>query len=246
MIELFFEIHSGVPRQEPGSLDSTRKAFSLVKELPAQPRILDIGCGSGAQTIELAKLSGGKVTGMDNHEPYIEKFKAKIEEEKLSDRVDTASGDMADLPFNSEEFDLIWAEGSLYIIGMEEGLKHWSRFLKPGGYVVFSELTWLKDKQPREVKDFWLSQYPDIKTIEGNIKRIEKCGFDVLDNFVLPDKDWFDDYYTPLEERIKLYRSMYARDRESSEFIEEIYAEIPMYKKYSEYYGYVFYITKKK
>jgi SAM-dependent methyltransferase len=246
MVELFFEIHSGIPRQGPGSIESTRKAFSLIKDLPKEPRILDIGCGPGKQTVELAKISGGKVTGMDNHEPFLEEFKKNIENEGLSGKVDIATGDMSNLPFPKESFDLIWAEGSIYIIGVAEGLKHWKEHLKPNGYIVFTELSWLKDKQPKEVRGFWTSQYPGIRTVEGNIKRIQESGFDVLDTFILPEKDWFDDYYTPLEERIKLYHAKYARDREKSEFIEDIYAEIPMYRKYSEYYGYVFYITRKR
>ncbi len=54
-IPFVFTMHEGLPRQGPGSNACTRKAFSMLTNLPARPEILDIGCGSGMQTIELAR-----------------------------------------------------------------------------------------------------------------------------------------------------------------------------------------------
>ncbi len=67
--EFFWVIHSGLPREGPGDNKSTRKAYRMLKDLPKNPRILDVGCGPGMQTVELAKLSGGQIVALDFHEP---------------------------------------------------------------------------------------------------------------------------------------------------------------------------------
>lgn len=66
--DIFFEIHKGLPREGPGRNDYTRRAFEMLPKLD-KPRILDIGCGPGGPTMELARLSGGSVIGLDNHHP---------------------------------------------------------------------------------------------------------------------------------------------------------------------------------
>lgn len=84
VMEFFFEIHQALPRQGPGSSESTRQAFNLLPELSSKPRILDIGCGPGAQTIELAKLSRGLIIALDNHQPYLDQLTTTIQTEALS------------------------------------------------------------------------------------------------------------------------------------------------------------------
>jgi len=70
-----FTLHEGLPRQGPGSSECTRKAFSFLSGLPARPEILDIGCGAGMQTIELARLCPGcRITAVDIHQPFLARF----------------------------------------------------------------------------------------------------------------------------------------------------------------------------
>ena len=130
---IFFEIHTDLPREGPGKDKYTRQAFEMLPRLD-RPRIQDIGCGPGQQTMELARLSGGEVIALDMHQPYLEVLRAKISEAGLSERIKTVKGSMFDLQFQKESFDIIWAEGSIYIIGFKRGLREWRRLLKPYGF----------------------------------------------------------------------------------------------------------------
>jgi ubiquinone/menaquinone biosynthesis C-methylase UbiE len=47
----------------------------MLKDLPEKPRILDVGCGPGMQTVELAKLSDGQIVALDAHEPFLEQLR---------------------------------------------------------------------------------------------------------------------------------------------------------------------------
>lgn len=153
--QIFFQIHSGLPREGPGSKVSTQRAFSNIQDLPAKPMILDIGCGPGAQTLGLAQLSTGLIYALDNHGPFIEGLKKQVRRHQLTERVFPLLGDMRALPFDNEHFDLIWAEGYIYTIGVEQGLTRWRPYLKKRGYLAFSDVAWLRENPPGELRDFW-------------------------------------------------------------------------------------------
>ena len=88
-MNIFFEIHQGLPREAPGSNDCTRKAFRMLTDLPEQPQILDIGCGPGMQTIELAHLSSGHVIGLDKHKPFLDELMTRADAANLTDKSST-------------------------------------------------------------------------------------------------------------------------------------------------------------
>ena len=58
-------------------LKYTRRAFRMLPEMD-EPRILDVGCGSGIPTLELARLGQGKVIGIDIDHPALDIFARKI------------------------------------------------------------------------------------------------------------------------------------------------------------------------
>ena len=72
-----FKIDRDVLRQR--LLKYTRKAFFLLPDLD-RPRILDIGCGSGVPTIELARLTDGEIIGLDIDASLLDKLDQKIQE----------------------------------------------------------------------------------------------------------------------------------------------------------------------
>ncbi|MBA7505538.1 2-methoxy-6-polyprenyl-1,4-benzoquinol methylase, mitochondrial [subsurface metagenome] len=245
-MEIFFEIHKDLPREGPGNNESTKKAFEFLKQLPFNSRILDIGCGPGMQTIQLAKITDCKIIALDTHQPFLDGLNQRAKSEGVQDGIETVNNSMFSLDFEDDFFDLIWSEGAIYIFGFEKGLKEWRRFLKKGGYFVISELSWLKQNQPEEVKGFWNKYCPSIKLIEDNIQIIKNLGYDFLHNFTIPESGWWDDYYIPLENRITLLRKKYKGNIEANKVLDQELEEIFLYKKYSEYYGYVFYIIQNK
>lgn len=63
---------------------------------------------------------------------------------------------------------------------------------------------------------------------------IQNCGYEIMAHFILPEGDWWDDYYNPLEKRLqKLQQQKYAHNQEALNVIEEEFVEISLYRKYS-------------
>ena len=218
----------------------------MLEGLPENPRILDIGCGPGMQTIDLAKLSSGRIDALDNHQPFLEDLKSKAEKEGVSKRIRTVKGDMFNLNYDNSSFDLIWSEGAIFIIGFEKGLREWRKFLSDKGYVVVSELSWLRTDLPEEVRTFMKQGYPAIKTIKENLEAARKSGYRIVGFFVLPEKSWWDNYYTPIETKLPSLKAKYRDDEEALQIIACEELEIEMFQKYSDYYGYVFCIMQIK
>jgi ubiquinone/menaquinone biosynthesis C-methylase UbiE len=242
--KIFWEIHSGLPREGPGDNESTRKAYRMLKDLPKNPRILDMGCGPGMQTIELAKLSGGQIVALDNHQPFLEQLKTSAKKEGVNDRIKAVAGDMFNLNYENSSFDLVWSEGTIFVIGFEKGLREWRRLLTEKGYLVVSELSWLRPDLPGDASAFMKQGYPAIQTIEDNLEAAQKSGYCIVDSFVLPSKSWWDNYYTPIETKLPKIKARYKDDEEALQFIACEETEIEMFRKYSDYYGYIFYIMQ--
>ncbi len=245
MLEIFFELHEDLAQQGPGSDEYTRKAFSLTQPLSPKSRILDLGCGPGRQTIELAKLSKGEIHAVDNHKPYIEELRIRTMKARVTEKIKTHVGSMDDLNFAEESFDLIWSEGAIYSIGFEKGLKLWRRFLKPGCYIAVTEVSWLKSDLPEELRNYWNVAYPDIGSIGDNIRRVEQAEFELAATLTLPASTWWDGYYTQILERMEVLNKKYADDETARKVFDEEKREIEMFRRYSDYYSYVFYIAKR-
>ena len=243
-MSIFHEVHQGLPREAPGDNSQTRKALSMLAELPARPRILDIGCGPGMQTIELAKRTRGTITAVDIRKPFLETLRRKAIEAGLDDRVTVMQASMFDLDFEKESFDLIWSEGAIYIIGFEKGLRTWQPLLKRCGYLAVTELSWIKAGPPGEVKSYWGKEYPEMKSVEQNRRIIRAAGYAETGHFILPESSWWEPYYRPMQERIDQLRQKYAGDADASGSLDQIEREIEMYRRYPTWYGYVFYLMQ--
>lgn len=242
-LDLIHKTLTGLPRAGPGSKESTRKAFNMLPNIPTHPNILDIGCGPGMQTIELAKLTDGKILALDIHQPFLDYLMQQAENECLLEKIETINQSMLSMEFEMERFDILWAEGSIFIMTFEKALKEWRKFLKKGGYMAVSELVWPPNDPPDDVKSC-LKQYSAIQTHEKNLRVVEKIGYKFINSFVLPVEDW-EIYYNPLEERLKIMRIKYKDDDKSLQFIESLQNEVNLFKKYPQFFIYIFYAIQK-
>jgi len=245
MDDIFFEIFESLPRQGPGDDRSTKRAFQVLTGLSGHPEILDIGCGSGAQTLVLAELSLGNITALDNHAPFIDILKRKGRRAKLEKSIHCVVGDMAAMTFRAESYDVIWSEGAANIMGFADALKSWKVLLKPRGYLVVSELVWFKKEPPQEIEHFFEGAYPDMKYYEDVYAVIRSAGYEMTDYFPLPSKSWWTDYYAPAEKNLGEMRRKYQSNRHAQSILDSFQLEIDMHRKYSEYYGYGFYVMRK-
>lgn len=244
-MKYFYELYTGLPRGGPGDNLSTRKAFSFLTNLPEKPFILDIGCGPGMQTIELAKISHGKIIALDNFQPFLDQLMNDAQKEGVQDCIIPTLKSMHNMDFEKEIFDVIWSEGALYQLGFSKGLTECHRLLKTDGYLAVTEGVYLKPNIPQAVVDFWEPEYPDIKDIESNIELIETADFELLSHFTLPDESWLENFYDPMEKRIKLLKEKYKDNKTALKVFETAEHEINIFKKYSDYFGYEFFIMKK-
>ena len=242
--DFFRELSEGLPRQGPGSTESTLRALAMVLGLPPRPRVLDIGCGPGAQTIELARATGGTIVALDFSPRFLKELEARARQAGVANQIVTLRGSMFEMRFGNEEFDLIWSEGAIYIMGFAAGLAACRRFLKRGGWLALSELTWLTDNPPVEAEQFWIKNYPALTTIEANRRSAADAGYDNIQSFVLPATDFWN-YYGPAEARLHEVRTRHAGDPQVAARLAEAQLEYDLYRKYSDAYGYVFYVMRK-
>lgn len=238
MWKYFLELHSGNPQEGPGEFESTRRAFELVKGLPGKPGILDVGCGPGRQTLDLLRLTDGTITAVDNQPGYLEQLKQRAPE-----RVTIVAADMASLDFPARSFDLVWSEGALYCMGFEKGLRAMKPLLREGGSIAISELTRLESGAPDEAVAFWEGAYPPMRDISGNLKILETTEFCPTGYFTLPESAWWA-YYTPLIAKHDAFRRKHAGNEAALAVLAQEEKEVAMYRKYSSYYGYVFYVAR--
>ncbi len=241
-MDIFFKIHQDLPREGPGDSQSTHKAIALMLDLPAKPRILDIGCGPGTQTLDLAVIPGAKITAVDTHQPFLDQLQKRVVAHGLGKRIETVNQSMFELQFSEKSFDVLWSEGAIYIIGFENGLKIWRPLLKSGGYIGVTEISWLKPNPPEEIYSFWKNDYPDMHDVYENLKIMQAANYRVLGHFVLPTESWWDDYYTPILARLPALREEYRDDPQATAVFDASQKEMELYSKYSDYYGYVFYV----
>jgi SAM-dependent methyltransferase len=182
---------------------------------------------------------------VDSHAPSIERLSATVAERGLSQQVSPVVGDMANLGLPPASFDLVWSEGALYNIGIENALRVCHELLRPGGYLAFTDAVWRKENPPPEVKASFELDYPSMGRVPDVLAAIERCGFSLIGHFTLPDEAWWDDFYTPMQRRIEELRGRYADDGEALAVLAQLAQEPEMHKKHSDYYAYEFFVARR-
>lgn len=243
-MKYFLEIYGRLPRAGPGSHECTKRAYELMSEVPEAPSILDIGCGPGVQTVDLLKISGGSVLALDFLPLMVARTKANADIANVSDRLEVLEQDMNQMAFSPASFDVIWSEGAIYNMGFENGLTKIKSFLRPSGYAAVSEVVWLKPNPPASLVEFW-QQYPEIDHVENKLAVINRLGYQHIGHFILPERTWTEDYYAPMADLVAERTQEWTAIPEALEVLNEARREIDIFRQYSGYFSYAFFVMRK-
>ncbi|MGH9959377.1 MAG: SAM-dependent methyltransferase [Pyrinomonadaceae bacterium] len=238
-VDLLF---GGMEKLGPGGNIHTPHVLRL---LPKQNFhvIVDAGCGSGRQTMVLAKQVGTLVHAVDSYESFLNDLARRAKEAGIAHLVRTHCMDMKDIPGVFQHIDLLWSEGAAYNIGFSNALSTWASAINPGGFAVISELSWLREKVPNAVREFFLAGYPDMRSVHRNIAVTEDAGYKVLSTYTLPKEAWVEGYYDVLEPRAK--GLVDHPDSAVRDFAVETVKEIEIFECSEDSYGYVFYVLQR-
>jgi len=141
-----------------------------------QSRILDLGCGTGRHSVELAVRGYSNITGVDLSDSQLARAREKATEKKLF--IDFRKHDARDLPFQ-DEFDLVMmiCEGAFPLMETDEMnyriLQNAARALKKNGKFIFTTLNGLFPLF-HSVKDFLASASGQDSA------KYEKNSFDLM------------------------------------------------------------------
>lgn len=204
-------------------LQYTRKAFKMLPEIK-DPVILDIGCGTGVTTLELARLSGGRVVGIDIDQVSLDSLEHKIEQAGLANRIKTVNSSMIDMQFKENSFDIVWCEGAIFVIGFDDGLSSWRRFIRPKGFLVV---------------------HARMVDIGKRVDAIPTLGYTLLNRFTVSKEAWWEDYYAPMENLVEGLRHRYQNYADAMALLDKVQKEVDEFKTNPEYHGSVFYVMQK-
>jgi SAM-dependent methyltransferase len=245
-LDLIIDLHRHTERQGPGSDSATLRALGFTN-LPGAKnlKMADLGCGTGGPTLTLARNLEGTLTAVDLFPEFLQELREKSEKAGLKGKVNPLQASMDTLPFQNGELDLIWSEGAIYNIGFENGVKLWGNFLKPGGYLAVSEITWTTHSRPSALEDFWTREYPEIDTASNKIGVLEANGLMLTGYFCLDEACWMDNYYAPLEAGFEGFLKRHGNSVQARNLVAEYKTEIELYKTYKAHYSYGFYVGRK-
>ncbi|WP_029897170.1 class I SAM-dependent methyltransferase [Desulfohalovibrio reitneri] len=245
-LELLVDLHRGAARQGPGGEAETKLALDLARVDRSRPlRIVDIGCGTGASTLLLAKELNAEITAVDFLQEFLDELRSRAHEQGVLDKIATVNCSMDALPFAEGEFDVIWSEGAIYNMGFEAGVSAWRRFLKPGGKLVVSEITWLTAARPPEIQAHWEREYPEVDVASAKLESLERHGYSPGAFFVLPRHCWTEAYYHPLLSRFEGFLDRHGQSEAARRIVAAEKDEIALYERYGAYYSYGVYVSGK-
>jgi len=229
--EAFFTLHQGLPREGPGEPVDVRWAIE-VAGTRGPVRVLDAGCGPGADLVTLAEaLPEAHIEGVDVQSSFVSEAMERVS--KFGNRFGVRVGEMATV---RGPYALIWCASAAYFLGVTEVLARWRAALAPGGRVALSEVVWIGDDPAPVLREFW-QEYPAMSDVAGLRARIAAAGYEILGERLLSETAW-EAYYGPLEARIATLRRGPVTQA-LAEVLEDAETEIALRRQFPGDFGYL-------
>ncbi len=242
MMEALVALHGSNERQGPGDDEVTRRLLRRLPGLPAEPRVADLGCGTGASALVLADALGVPVVCVDAVPEFIAALLERAKARRLDHLIHPVVGDMTQFRHPDGPLDLLWSEGAAYNLTFAGALRAWWPLLREGGFSVISELSWFTAAPAAEPRAFWAEAYPALAGEAENSALAEASGFEVLFTERLPQRAWRENYYAPLSARADALED--GAPAALRAVIEETRDEIALFERFGGDYGYTFYGLK--
>lgn len=232
-------IHNELPRQGPGSEETTNTLFGAIEHPEKIQRGIDMGCGTGRSTIWLAQ-HGINMVAIDTSQPFLDTLRVNAARAGVADRIDTNNMSIDAVSYPNESFDLVWSEGAAYFIGWAHALTSWKRLLKLDGYLIVTDMFWTTDSPSPELADFFKDD--NVLTLDQGAEIAGQSGYRVIKTYIQPDSDWFAEYYAALHERAEKFSAQTnPKLREAGNRAKQ---EIAIRRKYNTEYQHVGFVLQ--
>lgn len=245
-LHLLVDLHRAGERQGPGSTAHTLRALEAVTlDRKSIWQVADIGCGTGSQTLVLANYQPSHIIAVDFLPEFLEELTLRASKLSGKSRIEPLQASMEDLPFAQDSFDLIWSEGAIYNMGFQKGLRTWRKFLKPGGFIGLSEIVWLRNDPPAELRDYWTHEYPEMASLSEKVRILEDEGFSLKLYFPLSEEAWMDHYYWPIQQRLPAFLEKHKGVALADTIAQREREEIQLYQTHKDFYSYGFFVAQR-
>ncbi len=255
MERILWEYKDKIRRQSPGSDKYTMLMIEKLKEIIKRDadidenkklNVLNIAPGCGYETLVLAKNLKADIIALDASETFLNKLVKLKELEAIDTNITLMTEDMDDIPLKNDSQDLIWCEGAINILGLKKAIRLWRRLLKNTGYLVVSDYTLKSDYNYDEIIDEIEEFYPEINTLEANIKCAEKHSYKVVDTYVAEDDIWTCEFIDPILKAAAELKEKFSANKSYTKYLDELLSEVNTIIKYRKEIDFVFYILKIK
>lgn len=207
-------------------------------------RVLDLGCGYGDSSCNLASEFRCKVTSVDISNENINYARQAAIDHNISHLITFITADLLTLDFKENPFELILAEGGLLsFISRRKGIELASSWLSRGGWFVFSDLILLTEKIPEEILSIFEHDRFKYETEQSYRNLLTEIGLDIHFMSLIPPSGW-DNYYAHMARRLEDNKGFFADRKIKLAFHREIdvFYRLEAYR----YIGYLFCIARKK